>query len=139
MTAKKNNAPAMTAEQMQKVIKQNETLLKRIEELEKTNEKKPKTYEEQIQFIQDQQQIIKHLNTFETKKVAIEDAVQQVKDKTENGDFEAKVFALSLTSTNGEKKTVFNITNPLIIGKVLESVSVEVTSKIESLKEALTL
>jgi hypothetical protein len=136
-TVKKEAAPK--AAKIEEVLKQNETLLKRIQELEKVQENKPKSYEEQIKFFEMQQQIISHLQRFQDKKIVIEDALKLVKDKTDNGDFEAKVFALTLTSTNGQKQTVFNITNPVVIGKTLESVTAEVNIKIESLKEQLTL
>jgi flagellar biosynthesis/type III secretory pathway chaperone len=136
-TAKKEATPK--GAKIEEVLKQNEALLKRIEELEKVKEEKPKSYEEQIKFFEMQQQIISHLQRFQNKKIVIEDALKLVKDKTDNGDFEAKVFALTLTSTNGQKQTVFNITNPVVIGKTLESVTAEVNIKIESLKEQLTL
>ncbi len=139
MTTRKKETQVLTPQKVQEVLKQNETLLKRIEELEKKQVEKPKSYEEQIKFFEYQKQIIAHLERFESKRFDIDEALKQVKDKTENGDFEAKVFALTLTSTNGEKKTVFNITNPLIIGKTLESVTVEINTKIESLKKELTI
>ncbi len=136
-TAKKGAAPQ--AAKIEEVLKQNEALLKRIQELEKVQQEKPKSYEEQIKYFEMQQQIISHLQRFQDKKTVIEETLKLVKDKTDNGDFEAKVFALTLTSTNGQKQTVFNITNPVVIGKTLESVTAEVNIKIESLKQQLTL
>jgi len=138
-TPKGVNETVMSAEQVQQVLNQNAELLKRVEELEKKQPKPERTYEEQIQFFQFQQQVIGHLQKFQDKRGVIAEATKLVKEKTESGDFETKIYTLSLTATNGEKKTVFNITNPLVISTVLDSVTVEIDTKIKDLKGKLTL
>jgi len=135
-TADAVNGIALTSEQVEQILKQNESLIKRLDELEQ--QKQPLSFEERIELFQHQQQIIGHLNKFQETQKIISLASTTVKEKTESGDFEAKIYSLALNSTNGEKKSIFNITNPLIISKVLDSVLLEIDTKVEALKSELT-
>ena len=67
-------------------------------------------------------------------------ALNQVKEKTESGDFETELFRLSMGAVKGQQnKSIFEISNPVIIYKVLNGVSCEIDTKIEALKAELTI
>jgi uncharacterized coiled-coil protein SlyX len=145
MSTKKGNAEesangnGMSEIDVQSVLKQNQELAARLAELERKQAEKPRTFEEQLQFFNYQQQIISHLQTFQGKYDTIQGALTQVREKTENGDFDTKLFRLSLVSINGTQKNIFDISNPVVISKVLDSVGAEISAKIEALKGELSI
>ncbi len=138
--SKKGNEIALPETNISEVLMQNEILMKRLEELEKKQDKQPKSFEEQMQYFEYQQQIITHLKLFNDKKEIINMALNQVKEKTESGDFETELFRLSMGAVKGQQnKSIFEISNPVIIYKVLNGVSCEIDTKIEALKAELTI
>jgi len=136
---KSANETALPEVNVQELVKQNEELLKRLEMLEKAQTSKPRTFEEQLRHFEYQQQVITHLQKFQSKKEILTQAAAEVREKTESGDFDAKVYNLCLISTNGQQKKVFEISNPVIIAKVLDSVTVEIDLKIEALKGEVSM
>lgn len=122
------------------ILKQNELLIKRLEELEQKQAEKPKSFEEQLKIFEYQQQIITHLQRFSEKRSVLNDAVAQVKEKTENGDFDTVLYRLSMSAVKGQQqKSLFEISNPVVILKTLEAVGGEIDLKIDALKSELTI
>lgn len=143
--SEKNKTPKGTETTMpelnvEDVLKQNELLIKRLEELEKKQSDKPKSFEEQLRIFEYQQQIITHLQRFTDKRALLTEALAQVKEKAESGDFDTVLYRLSMSAVKGQQqKSLFEISNPVVIIKTLEAVGGEIDLKINALKSELTI
>ena len=115
-------------------------LVNRIAELEKQlTAKQPQNLEDARKYFQEKQRKINELESFKTHYAVLNDAVVKVDEKVKSGDFEAKLFRLSLNNYNDyrEGDKLFSVTNPLIIAECMVHIMQQVAAKIDQLKREI--
>lgn len=113
-------------------------LMLRIAELEKQlTQKQYKNLDDAILYFQQKQRKIAELEAFKNHQIELGGALDLINSKVKAGDFEAKLFRLSVSQyrdfdRDGQK--VFSLTNPVILGECMEFIMLKIAEKVEILK-----
>lgn len=119
-TPKKEEKTTVQAAKTSQTEPTKEDLLKRVGELEKQLSTVPKNLDEKIQYFNRKKELITRLARLKAWKENLNEHVDKLAEISAQNEFETEEYILTIESgSNYNKKSVFKLDNPVIIGDAI--------------------